>query len=129
MSASPDLFESGTIERRRESRLRYSWQMYFQPHDGRIEQGRMVDLSSSGACFLTKNACDLRPGHRLPLRLTHPMIQDDLFTIIEVRREAEVLRVEPHACDQQRVAVRLDPPLDYAPAEASDNEGSLFLME
>lgn len=128
MSASPDLFESGTIDRRTEPRLRYSWQMYFQPNDGRIEQGRMVDLSSSGACFLTKTYCDLRPGARMPLRLTHPMIQDELFTIIEVRREAEVLRVEHHACDQQRVAVRLHPPLDYNPVGESHDDDSMFLM-
>jgi hypothetical protein len=104
-------------DRRSEPRLRFSWQMYFQQNwGGRVEQGRMLDLSSKGAAFLAPADTDLWPGKRLSLRITHPMVSNGLFTVLDVRREGEVIRVEPQPNGRKRVAVRLTVPLDYCPA-------------
>jgi hypothetical protein len=106
----------GIAERRSETRLRYSWQMYFQhPDDGRVEQGRMVDLSSRATAFLVGGDSALWPGKRLFLRITHPMVRGEAFNIAELRRAGEVIRVDPYVGHQKRVAVRLLCPLDYNP--------------
>lgn len=76
----------------------------------------MVDLSSSGAAFLAPANSPIWPGKRLSLRITHPMLQDGFFSICNVHREAEVLRVDSHTAGTNKVAVRLLVPLDYDPA-------------
>jgi hypothetical protein len=106
-------------EQRAEPRLRYQWSMYFQhPEDGRVEQGRMVDLSRSGAAFLADTGSDLWPGKQIDLRLTHPMLDKDRFSVLDVRQAAEVVRVEQHNDAQNHVAVLLSEPLAYDPVGA-----------
>ncbi|MBN1342908.1 MAG: PilZ domain-containing protein [Phycisphaerae bacterium] len=116
--SSPTTNSTTTMsDRRAEPRLRYSWQMYFQlDRHGRVEQGRMVDLSRTTAAFLAKDDGDLAPDQQLHIRLTHPMVQGELFGILEVRRSARIIRLDPYISDHKRVAVRFDAPLDYEPA-------------
>jgi len=75
----------------------------------------MIDLSRSGAAFLVSQTSDVWPGKRLSLRITHPMVSRGLFSILSLRREGEVLRVDAHSSGRKRVAVRLAAPLDYDP--------------
>jgi len=122
MPTAPSLAPTTSTERRSEPRLRYSWQMYFQhPQDGRMEQGRTLDLSRSGAAFTAPSDGRLWPGKELFLRMTHPMVSGESFSVLEVRRAVQVLRVDPYNGDCNRVAVRLTTPLDYDPAsDAAD---------
>ncbi len=119
-----------TPERRSEPRLRYAWQMYFHADEqGEPEQGRMIDLSASGAAFLARADAPLWPGKEVFLRITHPMIRGEAFDILEIRRAAEILRIEPHAGHRNRVAVRLTAPLDYDPVgDAANNRGATMMV-
>ncbi len=76
----------------------------------------MVDLSRTGAGFLTQGREPLQPGREINLRLTHPMVQEGFFSVIDVRRRAQIVCVRPHMGDRIRIGVQFHAPLDYDPA-------------
>ncbi len=82
----------------------------------------MLDISTRGAAFLVPFESDVWPGKKVAVRITHPMISNGMFTIQNVRREAEVLRVDTHTTGRKRVAVRLLVPLDYDPVGDSPDQ-------
>ena len=118
---------SQRIERRGERRLRFSWPLWYLPacngedegYSARLEQARMVDLSSTGACFLVSADEQLWPGQSVPLRFTTPRLRDGRFAIEHVCSQVRVIRVEHYGGAMKRVAVRFDRPLDFQPAAES----------
>jgi len=116
-----------TKERRRESRLRYQWPIWFAEDFAKtVSQGLMVDVSSGGMAF----TCDDRescpqPGQRLITRFSIPRLEANEFSdMTSFTRTARVCRVEKVNRSLCRVAVQFDEPLSLKPCE----QASIDLM-
>jgi len=108
-------------ERRREPRLRYSWEAFLNlpEHRGGV-MGRMVDLNSDGAALLVGRACTPNPGQPVEMKLAYPRVSDGEFQILNDQRWATVLRTEPYNDALSRVVLRFHQRLEEAPAEANE---------
>jgi hypothetical protein len=109
------------IDRRREPRLRYSWdgQMYVQNVRGGIVT-RMVDLSSEGAALLVESERNLWAGQDIELGMMYPKIVNGSFDIVNNRLQGTVYRNEWYNSSLQRVVVRFHQPLKESPAVGNE---------
>ncbi len=109
------------IDRRREPRLRYSWdgQMYVQNVRGGLVT-RMVDLNSEGAALLVANDQNLWTGQDIELGLMYPRIVNGSFDILHDHRRGTIYRNEWYNPSLQRVVVRFHQPLGEAPAVGNE---------
>ena len=95
-------------ERRREQRLRYHWPIWFaEDFNGILNQGQMVDISSTGAAFTFRGENEKPyPGQELTARFSIPRFgPDDSFEMANFVRTGQVCRVEGgigHSRQQQR---------------------------
>ena len=109
------------VERRREPRLRYSWdaQLYLPDHRAGT-LGRMVDLNSRTAAVLVDRARPLHAGQWVELALTYPRVEQDEFQIIHDHRQGWVLRMDDYNDALNRMVVQFDRRLDECPAVDND---------
>ncbi|MHC4124233.1 MAG: PilZ domain-containing protein [Planctomycetota bacterium] len=112
-------------ERRRETRLRYHWPVWFAEDFGDdLNQGQMVDVSSGGAAFTchADTTCPY-PGQKLTARFSVPRIaNDDGFDMTSFTCHAEVCRVDEVNSFLRRVAVQFASPLPFKPGEQVEDE-------
>ncbi len=107
-------------ERRTEQRLSYSLPVWFAEYPKEtLAQGQMVDISSSGAAFIsyTHDSCPWLGQHittRFKVPNYHP---DHSFDIENFTRLAHVCRVDKVYAYWRRVAVRFTEPLPFKPGE------------
>ncbi|MHC4623497.1 MAG: PilZ domain-containing protein [Planctomycetota bacterium] len=112
-------------ERRRESRLRYHWPVWFaEDFNGMLAQGQMVDVSSGGAaftCFADDN-CPC-PGQHITARFSVPCFgPDDSFDMADFVRSGHVCRIDEISRFSRRVAVQFAEPLPFRPGEQAGGE-------
>ena len=109
------------IDRRREPRLRYSWdgQVYLNNIRGGIAT-RMVDLNSEGAALLLENRNSIWTGQELELGLMYPRIVNGSFDILHNHLQGTVYRNEWYNTSLRRVVVRFDQPLAESPAVGNE---------
>jgi len=107
-------------ERRSEPRLRYFWPIWYSC-DGNldVQQGRMVDLSSRGMCFLAPIGDYPQPGDHLWLRSSYPLVEDGAFGMASFTTVGRVLRSEQSSPLQRRIAVQFGTSLEHSPAEVA----------
>jgi len=105
------------IDRRREPRLRYSWdgQLYKNNMRGGIAT-RMVDLTSEGAAFLVEDDRNLWNGEDVELGVMYPRVINGSFDIVHGHVRGTVYRNEWYNPSLRRVVVRFNQPLTEAPA-------------
>ncbi|MCI0499854.1 MAG: hypothetical protein L0Y36_09275 [Planctomycetales bacterium] len=111
-------------ERRRESRLRYSWPIWFAENfDGVLTQGQMVDVSSNGAAFTCY--ADRCPtfGEHITARFSVPKFEDaDSFDMANFIRDGRICRVDELGPYVRRVAIQFSEPLPFKPAVGKNEE-------
>ena len=105
------------VDRRREPRLRYSWdgQVYTNHIRGGIVS-RMIDLNSEGAAILMPHSDRLSTNEEIELGLLYPRIVNGSFNIIHAHPKATIFRSEWYNADLRRVVVRFNSPLLESPA-------------
>ena len=112
-------------ERRRESRLRYYWPIWFAENpDSTLSQGQMVDISSTGAAFTcyAEEGCP-HPGGHITARFSVPHYSaDDAFDMANFTRGGHVCRVENVNSFLRRVAVKFAEPLPFKPGEQANDQ-------
>ena len=107
-------------EQRREQRLRYHWLIQFaRSVKESLSQGRMVDVSSSGAafvCYADKNCPSL--GKLITTRFSVPRFDSGkCFDTVSFNRIGRVCRVHDEKDFLRRVAIRFTRPLPFKPGE------------
>ena len=113
-----------TDERRRESRLRYEWPVWFaESEDGPLSQGQMVDVSSGGAAFTCySDKCPVQ-GDKITTRFSVPRYNDgESFDMENYVRNSSVCRIEEVSPFVHKVAVQFSQALPFKPAEVTDTE-------
>ena len=107
-------------ERRTEQRLRYSLPVWFAEYPKEtLAQGKMVDISSSGAAFIsyTHDSCPSF-GQHITTRFKVPNYHPDYsFDIEKFTRSAHVCRVDRIYNCWRRIAVQFAEPLPFKPGE------------
>ena len=109
-----------TREKRAEQRLRYHW---FIQYAGNVKQplsqGRMVDVSSSGAafiCFANKDCPGV--GTLVTTRFSVPRFDSDKsFDTASFNRIGRVCRVDNINSSLRRIAIQFARPLPFKPGE------------
>lgn len=109
-----------TMEKRREQRLNYRWLMQFTNNvKDPFSQGRMVDVSSTGAAFLcpaNKNCPQL--GKLVTTCISIPRFNSGkTFDTSSFNRFGRVCRVERINSSLRRVAIQFTKPLSLKPGE------------
>jgi hypothetical protein len=109
------------IDRRKEPRLRYSWdgQVYLNKVRGGFLT-RMVDLSSEGAALLMENNANLSSGQEIELGIMYPKVVNGSFDIIHNRLHGTVYRNEWYNSSLRRVVVKFNDTLAEAPAVGNE---------
>ena len=114
-----------TSERRRESRLRYHWPVWFAENfAGLLSQGQMVDVSSGGAAFTccSDKGCPY-PGQNITTRFSVPYYhEDDRFDISDFVRAGQVCRIDQIGNGLSRVAMKFHEPLPFRPGELANSQ-------
>jgi len=105
------------VDRRREPRLRYSWdgQLYLNNIRGGT-LARMVDLSSEGAALLVENQHDVWPGQEIELGMMYPKVVNGNFDIVHNHMKGTIYRSDRYNDSMNRVVVRFNGALEDAPA-------------
>lgn len=115
------------MERRRESRLRYSWPIWFaEDFDEILTQGQMVDVSSSGAAFTCYADRCPTSGEHITARFSVPRFgleEDDTFNLSNFIREGKICRIDELGPYVRRVAIQFSEPLPFAPADEKVESG------
>ncbi|MHC4395098.1 MAG: PilZ domain-containing protein [Planctomycetota bacterium] len=109
-----------TRERRAEQRLRYHWFIQYADNVKQpLSQGRMVDVSSSGAaftCFANENCPQL--GKLVTTRFSVPDFDSDKpFDAADFSRIGRVCRVDNINSSLRRIAIQFARPLPFKPGE------------
>ncbi len=109
------------VDRRREPRLRYSWdsQVFMNNVRGGIRT-RMVDLNSDGAAILVENDRNLWSGQEIELGLMYPRVINGSFDIVHNHVRGTVYRNEWYNSSLRRLVVRFNQPLAEAPAVGNE---------
>lgn len=107
-------------ERRTEKRLCYSLPVWFAEYPKEtLAQGQMVDISSSGASFIsyTHESCPCL-GQHLTTRFKVPNYHPDhSYDLENFTRSAHVCRIDRVYTYWRRVAVQFTEPLPFKPGE------------
>lgn len=103
-------------DRRREQRLRYSWDthVYFTNQRGGT-LARMIDLNSEAASLLLDRYRDLEPGQEVELSLNYPKVTGGRFEIVQDRMWGTVRRTQDYNEALNRVLVAFHRQLDDPP--------------
>jgi PilZ domain-containing protein len=110
-------------DRRRDSRIRFSWPLFFGYEDnGQFTRGQVVDLSRSGVGFTV--AADECPsvGSHVLTRFSYPLEEEDHFEMNTYYHWAEVIRVEDVHYGSCRVGMRLHESLKHDFRDAAQME-------
>lgn len=109
------------IDRRREPRLRYSWdgQMYMGNVRGGVAT-RMVDLNSEGAALLMDTDRNVWSGQEIELGLMYPRVVNGSFDIVHNRLKGTIYRSEWYNPSLKRVVVKFHQPLPESPAVGNE---------
>jgi hypothetical protein len=112
-------------ERRTEKRLQYNWPViYSEDFTRRVDQGLMIDISSSGIAF----DCDVEkyvpePGQTLTVKFSLPRFDDkDPEAVVSIARTGCVCRADKVNSSVYRVAIQFDKPLTLKPYELANIE-------
>ena len=107
-------------DRRRETRLRYYWPIWFAENfDESLAQGQMVDLSSKGAAF-TCYANESYPeiGRQITTRFSVPRYgADGSFDMESFTRSGHICRIQNVSRFLRRIAVQFAEALPFKPGE------------
>ena len=114
-----------TREKRAEQRLSYHWFIQYADNVKQpLSQGRMVDVSSSGAaflCFADKSCPQL--GKLVATRFSVPDFDSDKpFDSANFSRIGRVCRVDNVNSSLRRVAIQFARPLPFKPGEQNIGE-------
>ncbi len=105
------------IDRRREPRLRYSWDTHIYTDGFRSGYvGRMVDLNSRSAALLVDFSADLWPGKEIEVGFMYPKVVNGNFDIIQEHRKGTVIRDNWHNPQLKRVVIEFHETLPESPA-------------
>ncbi|MBN2456778.1 MAG: hypothetical protein JXB29_09640 [Sedimentisphaerales bacterium] len=111
-------------ERRRESRLRYHWPIWFaEDFNDVLSQGQMIDISSEAAAFTcgADENCSY-PGQEMTSRFSVPRFGlGDAFDMASFTRSGKIIRVDEVNKFLQRIAVQFAEPLPFKPGEQTDS--------
>ncbi len=109
-----------TNERRTEHRLEYYWPIWFtEDCDEGLSQGKMLDISSSGAAFscYIDDSCLYR-GQRITAHFSVPLFGSDAsFEMTNFTRSGRICRVDEVHRFSRQVALRFAEPLPFRPGE------------
>ena len=113
-----------TVENRSESRLRYSWPIWFaENYDDILSQGQMVDISSGGAAFTCYADNCPYVGQEITTRFSVPSHgTDDPFALENFVRSGNICRIDEISPYVRRVAVQFAEPLPFKPGEISEED-------
>jgi len=110
-------------DRRQAPRIRFSWPLWFGPHQqGRLTAGQVVDLSRQGVSFTVASPACPTLGAHLFTRFSYPAALSDNFELGSYFHWAQVLRVDPAPGGRCRVALRLHQPLPDDFTDLTDSE-------
>lgn len=112
---------------RTESRLRYSWPVWFAENfDEMLSQGQMVDVSSKGAAFTCyADKCPTN-GQNITARFSVPRHHStDPFDMENFVKTGHICRIEDEGPHVKRIAVQFAEPLPFNPAEPAKMEITL----
>jgi hypothetical protein len=109
-----------TKNRRRETRLKYKWPVWYaEDFKKNLSEGLMVDVSSGGLAFMcnAEENCP-RAGQQLVTRFSIPRTEEDKSSgMTSFTRTGRVLRVETVNTSLRQIAVQFDEPLSLKPCE------------
>ncbi len=110
---------SNHSNRRREKRLRYNWPIWFaEDFNGQLNQGQMIDISSTGAAFTCYADKCPNHGQDITARFSIPNYNDQQsFDVDSFIRSGYVCRIEEVGPFVRRVAVKFAEPLPIQPGE------------
>jgi len=111
-----------SAENRSESRLRYSWPVWFaENYNDILAQGQMVDISSGGAAFTCYADKCPYPGQEVTTRFSVPNhSNEDPFALENFVRNGRICRVDEISPYVRRVAIQFAEPLPFKPAEQQE---------
>lgn len=111
-------------ENRSESRLRYSWPIWFaENYDDILSQGQMVDVSSGGAAFTCYSDRCPHVGQEITTRFSVPSHgSDDPFALENFVRSGNVCRIDEISSYVRRVAIQFAEPLPFKPGEMPEED-------
>ena len=100
-------------ERRSEQRIRFNWPVWFgHEENGEFLQGQVVDLNRQGMSFtVDSNHCP-QIGSHIIARFSYPLTQSGGFQMGSYFQWAKVIRSDKQAGRHQRVALRLNSPIE-----------------
>lgn len=109
---------------RSESRLRYSWPVWFAENfDDMLAQGQMVDVSSKGAAFTCYADKCPQNGQNITARFSVPRHHSsDPFDMENFVKTGHICRIEDDGPYVKRIAVQFAEPLPFNPAEPNKVE-------
>lgn len=112
------------VERRREPRLRLSWESHIFLEDiGTGHIGRMVDLNSCGAAVLVDSASQLWPGREVELGFMYPKVVNGNFQIMHYHKRGTVKRDDWYSPSLKRVVIEFHERLPDMPAVGNEYIG------
>ncbi|MCF7956638.1 MAG: PilZ domain-containing protein [Phycisphaerae bacterium] len=107
------------INNRSESRLRYSWPVWFAENfDDMLSQGQMVDISRKGAAFTCYADKCPQNGQSITARFSVPRHHSsDPFDMENFVKTGHICRIADEGPHVKRIAVQFAEPLPFNPAE------------
>jgi hypothetical protein len=108
-------------DRRREPRLRYSW-------EGRIycdgvrggHLVRMVDINSEGAAVLVENDNSFPVGKNIRMGMSYPRISEGEFDILNHETSGCVYRDQHYNPQMRKLVIKFHAPLSRHPAVGNE---------
>ncbi len=115
------------MNNRSETRLRYSWPVWFAENfDDMLSQGQMVDVSSKGAAFTCYSDKCPHQGQQITARFSVPRHHSsDPFDLENFVRSGHICRIEDEGPFVKRIAVQFAEPLPFNPGEPEKINTSL----
>lgn len=115
------------INSRTETRLRYSWPIWFAENfDEVLSQGQMVDVSSKGAAFTCYADKCPQQGQQITTRFSVPRHHSsDPFEMDNFVRAGHICRIDDEGPYVKRIAIQFAEPLPFKPGEPDKIEISL----
>lgn len=108
-----------TTERRRETRLRYHWPIWFgSDFKGVLNQGQMVDISSGGASFTCYADNCPTHGQSITARFSVPKYEEDeSFDIESYVRSGQICRIDQISPFVKKIAIQFSDALPFQPGQ------------
>jgi len=123
VTAIGELIMEDFTERRKESRLRYHWPIWFaEDFTDVLSQGQMVDITSASAAFTCYSDQCPPTGRHITTRFSVPRYaEDDSFDLENFVRPGHIYRVDDINPFLHKVVIQFAEPLPFKPGEQQNS--------